>query len=200
MEDNIHALEYASMPLDEFVAKASSRIFGFGVESQDRACVLFEWMGKAVFNDELLWTVFHLGWPSCDGVDGELLDEMGTMLMSAPSCGTEYLQGNAKAFYESLPDEVEIYRGCSPDRRKGWSWTTQESVARGFASGHRLIDVRNGTVYRAIVRKNEILTVFADREEFEIFIHPSSARKLRVHERLKASERLSGFLKAHMKR
>ena len=81
-----------------------------------------------------------------------------------------YLEGKNLAFYQSLPQSVEIHRGCSIERKRGLSWTTDPKVAADFATGHRGIRVPNAVIARTIIPKDQILSVITDRQECEVII------------------------------
>lgn len=76
-------------------------------------------------------------------------------------------------FYNSIPDEVEIYRGCSYDEieeegvPQGISWTTDYKVAEFFA--YRYGD-ENGCIVRTVVSKDDICFASDDRKEKEVIV------------------------------
>ncbi|MBN9031203.1 MAG: hypothetical protein BGO05_09840 [Rhizobiales bacterium 63-7] len=162
---------------------AENLLFGFGVDSENRAQHLVALMQAFVLTSEQQWAIFQDTWTMCDSVPADVLDELADTL-DFSTMGHEHLTGEDFEFFQALPDVVEVYRGASPDRRKGWAWTTDIATAESFARGHRRIKVRNGTVYRGLVSKAEIWTVFTDRNEAEIFTPPWTVRHLRVHSRL----------------
>lgn len=73
-----------------------------------------------------------------------------------------------------VPDEVEIYRGVQTNHKhaaRGISWTLSSDKARWFArrfSGKG----SGGIVYRAKIRKANILAIFMGRSESEIVVDP----------------------------
>lgn len=77
------------------------------------------------------------------------------------------------AFYDSIPDQVEIYRGCSYDEveesgvPEGISWTLDYKVAEFFA--YRYGD-ENGCIVKAIVPKTDIRYATDDRSEKEVIV------------------------------
>lgn len=72
------------------------------------------------------------------------------------------------AYYDSLPDKVTLYRGCSVEEYEddafGISWTTSREVAEFFAFRCEQEDT---AVYSMEVDKNDIRAVFLSRNEFE---------------------------------
>jgi hypothetical protein len=57
------------------------------------------------------------------------------------------------------------------------SWTTDRSVAEGFAKGKRCVN-RAPTLVRAEIPKIHIFAVFCDRSEHEIVLDYKRLRKL----------------------
>lgn len=77
-----------------------------------------------------------------------------------------------RELFESLPDEVTVYRGCflnEQNRKQGFnlSWTLSREVAEFFA--HRFNQAGRG-VFEATISKSRILGLFLDREEAEVLI------------------------------
>ncbi len=73
---------------------------------------------------------------------------------------------------DSLPDEIEIYRGCSKQEIKSgdyrFSWTTKKATAEFFAKRNKVIfGVPNSVVSKTIM-KTEAFAYFNRREENEI--------------------------------
>jgi len=81
-------------------------------------------------------------------------------------------------YYQRLPDLLPVYRGCSFYARGksnpwGLSWTLDLDTAFRFAD----IGIKNGVfgcVYRAVVRKQDILAFFNTRNEKEIILNTSA--------------------------
>lgn len=77
------------------------------------------------------------------------------------------------AFYNSIPDQVEIYRGCSYDEveesgvPEGISWTLDYKVAEFFAYRY---GNENGCIVKAIVPKTDIRYATNDRNEKEVIV------------------------------
>lgn len=77
------------------------------------------------------------------------------------------------AFYNSLPEQVVVYRGCDYDEVEecgvplGISWTTELKVAEFFA--YRWNNP-NGCICKAVVPKSSIRYATNDRMEFEVMI------------------------------
>jgi len=89
-------------------------------------------------HDEIFWPVFLQYWSMCDDTwlwRSILLEELKVRTSRAPAI--LYLDDGDRAFYDSLPDVIRVYRGCSRPRVRGLAWTTNREVAVGFALGHR---------------------------------------------------------------
>jgi hypothetical protein len=87
------------------------------------------------------------------------------------------LEPDARTFYVALPGLVSVWRGCQRGRERGLSWTTDRSVAEGFARGKRCIQ-KNPTLVHAEIPKQHIFAVFTDRNEHEVALDPRRLRKL----------------------
>ncbi len=74
--------------------------------------------------------------------------------------------------FDSLPNEIEIYRGCSEYEIKSgkfrFSWTTKKSIAQFFAKRNKGIQGVKNSVISKRVRKEDVLAYFTRRDEFEI--------------------------------
>jgi len=73
-------------------------------------------------------------------------------------------------YYNSLPDEVTVYRGVAVGRvPNGLSWTDKLKTAKWFA--HRYDkDEETGYVQKAVVPKSKILAYFNTRNEDELVV------------------------------
>ena len=73
--------------------------------------------------------------------------------------------------YDSLPDELRIYRGVTVGREpKGLSWTAELGKAKWFA--HRFDrDDKIGYIETAIVKKEDVLAYFNTRDEDELVVN-----------------------------
>jgi hypothetical protein len=60
----------------------------------------------------------------------------------------------ARAHLASLPEQIEVYRGCRRRNDAGWSWTTDRDVAEWFAC--RFPGQRPGYVFTGIVQRSDI--------------------------------------------
>jgi hypothetical protein len=90
----------------------------------------------------------------------------------------DLLPPNERAFYDSLPDVVPVWRGCERGHERGMSWTTDRSVAERFAIGKRCVN-HAPTLVRAEIPKEHILGVFCNRNEREIVLDFRRLRNLK---------------------
>jgi hypothetical protein len=89
----------------------------------------------------------------------------------------DFLERDARAFYDVLPPVVPVWRGCERGRERGLSWTTDRAVAEGFAIGKRCAN-EHPTLVRADIPKRHVFAVFVDRSESEIVVDPRRLRNL----------------------
>ncbi len=74
-----------------------------------------------------------------------------------------------KALYDSLPEEVEVYRGGTSEN--GISWTLSRRVATWFATqSMQYRNCDNCRVFSKTVKKSDIRAVLLDMDEFEVII------------------------------
>lgn len=75
-----------------------------------------------------------------------------------------------RAFYEALPDRIEIWRGSNtshPLAEHGMSWTTDKATAVWFAQRHAGVG-GEPLLFRAVIHKGDVALAVMDRSEFEI--------------------------------
>ena len=80
-----------------------------------------------------------------------------------------------------LPNEIEIYRGVtekSKDHIMDMSWTMKRETAEWFANRFE----GKGKVYRAEVRKEDILAIFLGRNESEVIVDPENLKEISLCE------------------
>lgn len=71
---------------------------------------------------------------------------------------------------------ITVYRGCSPNGRRGFCWTTSREKAAWFANRARMFDFSDATVYRALVAPKFVLGKFFGRHEFEVIVDPAGLK------------------------
>ncbi|MFD9517683.1 hypothetical protein [Streptomyces sp. NPDC059979] len=77
------------------------------------------------------------------------------------------------------PEErVRLWRGSVPARRRDWSWTTERSIAEGYAAGTGARRPQ-GLVYTVLAPPTALLCANTERQEAEYVI---DTRGLRIHE------------------
>ena len=152
---------------------------GIGVESTNRLDIMLEALKFQPAH--VFWPVFIDVWSCCDDTWSVSADLRRALRRHhAKSPGTRYLGKADRAFFDVLPDPVEVFRGCRRPRVRGVSWTTCATVAAGFARGHRGIRVPDPVIAQAMVPKAAVFAAFTDRQEQELVLDPR---------RFKAAER-----------
>lgn len=89
--------------------------------------------------------------------------------------------------YQSLEDTVTVYRGvASADKGniKALSWTLDRNTAEWFA--HRF--GKDGTVYTAQIKRDDIYAYFSGRKESEVIVDPDRLKKIMVAPRQQVRE------------
>ena len=150
---------------DQFVSDLTDYLHA--LNSEQRAGELLSLLNRAAPKE--FWQSFLVHWSGCDRTweyTARWLRLLGKT--SGKVSGYHYYDNSCRAFFDDLPELVTVYRGCSRERVNGISWTTDKSVAKGFAQGHRSIRVPNPVLATAKVAKNEILAAMVDRQEREV--------------------------------
>lgn len=89
--------------------------------------------------------------------------------------------------YQSLGDPVTVYRGvASADKGnvKALSWTLDRKTAEWFA--HRF--GKDGTVYTAQIKRDDICAYFSGRKESEVIVNPDRLEQIMVAPRQQIRE------------
>ena len=93
----------------------------------------------------------------------------------------EYLMSpEERSILAQLPDEAVIYRGLTDKNAfhvSGMSWTLEEESAARFARRGEF----TGKVYRAKIRKEEILALFLKGDEIEIIVDPKNLQEIALY-------------------
>ena len=121
---------------------------------------------------DVFWPAFIDNWTDCDkGSTNRLLPKA---LQRVGPCPASYYQndGDKGAFFESLRDEIVVYRGAARERIAGLSWTSNPKVAWRFASGHRGIRPHDPVVATGTIAKSDIWWATDRRNEKEILGEP----------------------------
>lgn len=148
-------------------------------ESGDRLPVLLRLVESAPTH--LFWRAFLGLWPVCDNTWAHTPRLLAALRFHTRNGSPRrYLDDKGLTFLDGLPTVVTVYRGCSRVRIQGISWTTDETVARGFARGHRGLRVPVPVVVTAAIAKQHIFAVFADRKESEILLDPAKISNVQL--------------------
>jgi len=80
--------------------------------------------------------------------------------------------------YNTLPEQITVYRGAEKDSEPKPSWTNSFECAKQFAKQYK----KNGIVYKAKIDKNKIIAAFYDPKEPEILLDPKQLRNIKTIE------------------
>ena len=83
---------------------------------------------------------------------------------------------NEQKLFDSLPDEIVVYRGLQGKKAKakGFSWTTDEWRARWFANRWKT----QNKVFRAKIRKEDVFMYTDARNEKEVILNPYKLKEI----------------------
>jgi hypothetical protein len=122
---------------------------------------------------EVFWPVFLDCWSDCDNT-WEWNEQLVETLHRVGPCNCYREQAeDGGAFFDSLPEQITVYRGGSRARIDGAiSWTTSIDIAEGFARGHRFIRVPDPVVATGTINKSAVFLATNDRNESEVLCLP----------------------------
>src|SRR5665811_1607945 len=109
-------------------------VSGPGVQSSNRLEVMLALLIPEP--STVFWPLFHRTWSQCDGT-WHLRDQLVADLRrhNRQRMGTSFLDADGLKWLRSLTDPIPVFRGCSANRVEGVSWSTDRSIAEGFARG-----------------------------------------------------------------
>lgn len=91
------------------------------------------------------------------------------LLQSKRKFSHNFMTKECQAALKKLPNNLLIYRGCTPKNEKGLSWTLDEEKATWFATRFNKIDSK---VISKTITKGDIFAYIEDRGEKEIILKP----------------------------
>ena len=125
------------------------------------------------------WTMFHQHWNSVEN-PSDFTDMLHSMFeyddygfnydMLQDESRLNTLEPEDKAFYDILPDEFAVFRGCHSFNEQGFSWTTDREVAERFAL--RMAIDKEYILLQGMVRKTDVICAYDNRSEKEILVLP----------------------------
>ena len=144
------------------------------ISSAERGDLLMDILFKLEKQPNRYYRILQEWWSSCDHM-GHLVEDFKILFENQGSVPYEKYTKDNKRFYDSLPEEFTIYRGCGADASDGLSWTTDKKIAYKFARGHRYIPVKRPRLLSATIRKSwhDIVFVSNDRKESEVVLNCS---------------------------
>jgi len=125
------------------------------------------------------WTVFHRWWNTIEN-PSDYIDHINDMFeydewgynydMLQDQSRLHTLEEVDRDFYDSLPDEFAVFRGCHGFNEQGCSWSTDRKVAEKFAL--RMAIDKQYILLQGMVRKTDIICAYNNRQEKEIVVLP----------------------------
>ena len=125
------------------------------------------------------WTVFHRWWNTIEN-PSDYIDHINDMFeydewgynydMLQDQSRLHTLEKVDRDFFDSLPDEFAVFRGCHGFNEQGCSWSTDRKVAEKFAL--RMAIDKQYILLQGMVRKTDIICAYNNRQEKEIVVLP----------------------------
>lgn len=125
---------------------------------------------------EIFWPVFCDLWSLCD--DTWYLQPY--LIRALRYLAPAILSEDEQKIFDALPERVRVYRGCSRERVKGVSWTSDRHCAVNFARGHRRIPVPDPVIASGMIAKSNIFMTNNGRNEDEVLLDPDHLQELSV--------------------
>ena len=117
------------------------------------------------------WQAFRDIWSSCENSWEDLA--LIKSLVSDPRGNPHDMMTEAeREALSNLPDRIRIYRGATSHNKLGLGWTLEKARAEWFA---RRQATRSALCVSGECNKSDVLGLFLDRDEMEIFILPEHA-------------------------
>ena len=110
-------------------------------------------------------------WTSFDKFD-VLSDLFRTAFKQSKMNAFENLSEGCREWFNALPDEITVYRGCERSSVDGLSWTTDRTVADKFAYGRHGTRLDDPVIATTRVKKADVFFASNSRNEFEIVHDP----------------------------
>ncbi len=124
---------------------------------------------------ELLWRLLHLEWSGFADVPYSRFQPVFRFLR--PHWRAGYMPARDRAFFEALPEKIEVWRGQDDSRPMRLAWTTDQETARAFARGRGLFVNSSPVLYRGVVARRHVALAPQDRDEDAVVVF--AARHIR---------------------
>ena len=136
------------------------------VSSNERALAMFEKMCSSDATEASKW--FVCNWSNCDNFY-HIVDDVRDILEGFNFRAEDLVLDKDRWWWNSLPEELLVYRGCEEGRENGLSWTLDKTVAEVFAQGHRARSLAKPQIYEKTIRKSQDVFFATNlREEQEV--------------------------------
>ena len=83
---------------------------------------------------EIFWPAFMETWSRCDDT-WDAQSRLRRAMKNASMPAEDFFSDVQRNFFEALPAQVEVFRGCSEPRVRSISWTTDRALAEGLPAG-----------------------------------------------------------------
>ncbi len=137
-------------------------------------------MAEKYLSPEDLGTILRDAWTRIEFVSSNpVFTQAQFVKLFSKSDPASLMTADERKAFDTLPDNVEIYRGVrkGSKKAKGMSWTTDITVAEWFSKRFTEQHSR-GDVYKALVNKSDILAYFQGSNERELVVDTSGLKKI----------------------
>jgi hypothetical protein len=156
--------DYTAEDLASWWLKDDYVLSGTGLSSQDKASVI--WMLALEGKYDFI-RLIQMNWSDCDDFH-EYTEDFRTLFKLSKKFADDAVLEEDREWWDSLPDTLEVFRGCESNRVFGLSWTLDRAVAKNFAKGHRSISLKKPTLATAQIPKSAVFYATDSRKEQEV--------------------------------
>ena len=144
-------------------------------DSYSRMAFIVEDVYPLLKNSQEWFAVLGFNWTACDNISAftpDIKKHISTYLRGKKTCLIPTMMTPAEIRrVASLPDEMDIYRGCYTVNQDGLSWSLDAAQARRFPFYNRYRMPGQPLLVHARVRREDIVALKDDRGESEIITH-----------------------------
>jgi len=144
-------------------------------DSYSRLPHLLEMQQNGKLRSKTFFQVLGEIWSYCDNINvcSDLADVIYDQVWDHVAAGTMHVQAmmtrEEQLALAALPAKVEVYRGCGPVNRDGYSWTLDRKVAERFPRMARYHQ-DDPLLLKATIDRSQIAALKLDRNESEVIL------------------------------
>lgn len=146
-----------------------------------RMTMLKELSSTESIDESRFWSLFHEMWVDSENLYCEKA-WLRTILRGKYGDPRQIMDEEERAKYESLPEQIVVYRGCTAHNKVGFSWTLNRDKAKWFARRFYIVGKTLPLLLTATINKKDVAAVILGRDEQEVVLprQPKNVREEKV--------------------